>query len=301
MASVKAVRHESLDQHEPTRNKCNRSRASLTIRSKVAVQSGAHGRRRELSDLPLLITPPGTHQSSPKIIVIIPIHQTTFFKYAWPSPAALPAFCVADSKPRFLITKLAPINKPLPTARHTPTILYAGGAVVEEDDAAVDVADAVADETIEESVSDIVPWKESIELSRAISSWRRETGPGVFSRETGAECPHHALPRHDTGVLALSQSDLPRRARLQPRPEGAECVEAGQAWSGLFGAESLRMQVREGITRRRDARLKRSQFYFPLAITKTSLPTRRLDSRNAGVITRQPVLKAFWDRASAGR
>ena len=89
-----------------------------------------------------------------------PVHQIQFFRYACPSPAVLPYFLVALSRPFFLMTKLAiswsiarhiaalqavrghmvvsldlpttdgsqathlePINTPLPIARHTPTIL----------------------------------------------------------------------------------------------------------------------------------------------------------------------------------
>lgn len=80
--------------------------------------------------------------------MIMPVHHSQLLRYAWPSPASLPDFSVDFNRPFFLMTKLehqhrnqgdhpavtnvcvtcplthlVPINKPLPTARHTPTIL----------------------------------------------------------------------------------------------------------------------------------------------------------------------------------
>jgi hypothetical protein len=45
-------------------------------------------------------------KDSPRIIIIIPVHQSQLFRYACPSPALFPYFAVADSSPFFLTTKL---------------------------------------------------------------------------------------------------------------------------------------------------------------------------------------------------
>lgn len=103
-------------------------------------------------------------QISPRIIMIIPVHHSQFFKYACPSPATFPVFAVAASSPFFLTTKLVPIRTPEPRARDTPMILSVTFFFALSADAAAVAAAETADATalmvaVRVSVVDMVRFK----------------------------------------------------------------------------------------------------------------------------------------------
>lgn len=65
--------------------------------------------------------------TSPKIMMIIPLHHRGDFRYCIPSPAVVSYFFWARSKPFFLSTKLDPMKKPEAMAMPIPTYLKKAG------------------------------------------------------------------------------------------------------------------------------------------------------------------------------